>query len=117
MQRGRPKIDTSSGVEAAAKRLMASPKFTAQAGTFANELLGTDKLLEGNAVAKPASQFPQFDAAMREAMAQEPAKFADYVLTKGDGTIEELLTAEYVFPTALLSFVATDAFRFRRGVQ
>lgn len=93
------KLNDAAGVKTAAERLMASPKFAAQVGNFHTELLGVDSVTQNQVVTKPSAKFPNFDASLRAAMRDEPRRFVDYVMTKGSGSIEELLTASYVLPT------------------
>lgn len=97
------KLDTAAGVKTAASSLLSSPKFVAQAARFHVELLGVDALSDSTAVTKTAGKYPQFNDAMRTALMDEPRKFVEYVLTKGSGSIEELMSGKYVFPSGPLA--------------
>jgi hypothetical protein len=77
---GSGELNTITGIAAVSKRLMASPKFSDQAGKFHTELLGVDAFLDEKSVSKPSAKFPTFDATMRAVMIDEPRKFVDYVL-------------------------------------
>lgn len=90
-------LSTVAGIKASAERLMTLPKFVAQVGNFYTELLSVDTVTQNQIVTKPAAK--NFDAALRATMVDEPRRFVDYVMTKGSGSIEELLTANYVLPT------------------
>jgi Protein of unknown function (DUF1592)/Protein of unknown function (DUF1588)/Protein of unknown function (DUF1595)/Protein of unknown function (DUF1585)/Protein of unknown function (DUF1587) len=95
-------LNNAEGIAENAKRMMDSPRFIEQAGTFHSELLGIDALNDDKTVSKPSAKYPSFDAAMRTAMLAEPYRFVSHVMTEGEGTIEELLTATQVFPTGPL---------------
>ncbi|HEY4187062.1 MAG TPA: DUF1592 domain-containing protein [Polyangia bacterium] len=47
---------------------------------------------------KDPTMFPQYDAALTDAMMQETALFTDYVIRKGDGLLKTLLTSNMAFP-------------------
>lgn len=97
------KLDTADGVRSYAEKLMASSRF-ASVGDFATQLLGVDVLTDGAVVSK-AAKYTTFDVAMRTSMRDEPQKFADYVMNKGGGSIAELLSGGYVFPSGPLASV------------
>lgn len=97
-------LDTAEGVKSYAQKLLASPKSVGEIGKFHLELLGVDSVTDSTAVSKSAA-FTEFDASMRQAMADEPRKFVDYVMTKGSGSVEELLSGNYVFPIGALTKV------------
>lgn len=87
-------LDDAAGIEAQARRLLDHPRGRAQVNQFATQWLGTGALLLAN---KDAVIYPGFTPAVREAMAAEQAAFVEHVLYEGGATIEELLTADYVF--------------------
>lgn len=89
-------LDSVDGVRGYAKKLLNTDKFLKVAQEFHIELLGVDQITSDE-VSK-ADKFPAFDDATRKAMLDEPRNFINYVMTKGDGSIEELLSAPYVFP-------------------
>lgn len=97
------KLSTAQGIRAEAMRLMNSPRFNEASITFATELLGLPSLTRGGFVTKSGGDAAMFDDSMRQAMLDEPRKFVDYVMNKGSGTVEELLSAPYVFPTGPLT--------------
>jgi hypothetical protein len=99
-------LETPDGIRKYAQKLMASDKFINVAKEFHIELLGVD-LVTSNEVSK-GGKFASFDEAMRSAMLEEPRKFVEYVMTKGDGSIEEMLSGQYVFPTGPLAKVYGD---------
>lgn len=90
-------LNNVAGIKAAAERLMTSPKFVGQVGNFHTELLSVDTVTQNQIVTKPAAK--KFDTALRATMVDEPRRFVEYVMKKGSGSIEELLTATYVLPT------------------
>ncbi|MDX2021473.1 MAG: DUF1592 domain-containing protein [Deltaproteobacteria bacterium] len=99
------KLSTVDGIREQADRLMSTTRFVDTAAKFHVQLLGFDALTRSGVVTKEAGKFPDFDDVMRAAMADEPTKFVNYVLTKGSGTVEELLSAPYVFPFGPLAKV------------
>ena len=99
------KLDSSSGVRTAAEKLLSSPNFVSQAAAFNAELIGIEDLADTSLVAKAPKFANAFDVPMRAAMIEESRKFVEYVMNKGSGTVEELLSANYVFPTGPLAKV------------
>lgn len=87
-------LDDPAGIEVQARRLLDHPRGRVQMNEFATQWLGTGALLLSN---KDAAIYPSFTPAVREAMAAEQAAFVEHVLYEGDATIEELLTADYVY--------------------
>lgn len=98
-------LDTVQGVEEHAKKLVQSDKFVAIAQQFHLELTGVDAITKPE-VSKTA--YPEFDAAMRTAMLEEPRNYIDFVMTKGEGSIEEIFSGAYVFPSGPLAKVYGD---------
>lgn len=96
-------LDTAEGVQEYAKKLISSDRFLGVAKEFHVELLGFDDVTSEE-VSK-SGKFADFTSEMRKAMAEEPRKFVDYVMTKGSGSIEEMFSAPYVFPEGPLSRV------------
>lgn len=96
-------LDTAEGVKNYAKKLINSEKFVEVAKDFHVELLGFDAVTTPE-VSK-AGLFSDFTDEMRQAMAEEPRKFVDYVMTKGSGSVEEMFSGAYVFPEGPLKRV------------
>ena len=100
-------LDDVAGIEAQARRLLDHVRGREQMNVFATQWLGTGALLLSN---KDAVIYPSFTPAVREAMAAEQAAFVQHVLYEGSGTIEERLTADYVFVNdALAGFYGLPA--------
>jgi hypothetical protein len=99
-------LDTADGVRKYAQKLIATDKFIGVAQEFHVELLGVDAVTSTE-VSK-GGNVPEFDDAMRAAMLEEPRKFVSYVMTKGDGSVEEILSGSYVFPSGPLTKVYGD---------
>ena len=96
-------LDSISGIRKSAQKLMDSERFLTSAATFHIELLGIDRVLDP-AVGKGPG-FPDFNAEMRAAMAEEPRKFVTRVMTKGQGSVEEMLSARFVAASGPLAKV------------
>ena len=99
-------LDTAEGVQNYAKKLLGTDKFIEVAKEFHVELLGIDDVTSEE-VSK-SGKFPDFTTEMRTAMADEPRKFVEYVMTKGTGSVEEMFSAPYVFPEGPLARVYGD---------
>ena len=95
-------LENSDGVRSYAKKLIESGKFIGVAQDFHTQLLGADAIVNKTEVSK-GGKFPQFDEAMRAAMLEEPRKLVGYVMSKGSKSVEEILSASYVFPAGPLS--------------
>lgn len=89
------RLDTAAGIREHAQRLVQSDKFNGRAAEFHVELLGVD-WVTSSSVSKPDAA--EFDGPMRAAMLEESHKYVEYVMSKGEGTIEEIFTNPYVFP-------------------
>lgn len=98
------RLDSPDGLRAQAERLLASPQLTEQVVQFHTELLGVEELPDAIAVNKHP-KYTSFDAPLRAAMLDESRQFVEYAMTKGSGTIEELLSGDYVFPIGPLASV------------
>ena len=92
-------LESADGVRDYAKKLLDTDKFLGVAQEFHVQLVGLDEVTSDE-VSK-AGKFPAFDDATRKAMLEESRNFVNYVMTKGDGSVEELLSAPYVFPANL----------------
>jgi hypothetical protein len=93
-------LDNGEGVVAQAERMLADPK---AADTIASFHLQWLDLSDFSDLEKDPGTFPGFDEALKEAMAQETARFADFVIREGDAKLSTLLTASYSFPSGPLA--------------
>jgi len=98
-------LDTADGVATHARKMVDSPKFTGEVSRFHIELIGVDALADTTAVTKSTTKYPDFNDGMRTAMADEMRKFVSYVMEEGSGSVEELMSANYVFPSGPLAKV------------
>ena len=102
-QAAQGKLDTADGVRAYARQLVDSEKFVKVAEEFHVQLLGVDAVSD-TAVSKDA-KYGSFTPEMRAAMVDEPRKFVNYVMTKGSGSVQEMLDGQHVFPAGVLAKV------------
>jgi hypothetical protein len=114
-------LDTAQGIEAQARRLLASPRARPALRAFVHQWLDVERLAT---VPKDATAFPTFSTALRGAMRDELDRFVDDVIFRPNGRFPDLLTAPYTFVNpALASFYnltpdatsAADAAGFRRA--
>ncbi len=73
-----------------AERMLDDPRATDAIGSFHLQWLGVDDLM---GVEKDAEAFPGFDEALKQAMMNETADFANWVIQEGDGRLETLMTS------------------------
>jgi hypothetical protein len=100
-------LDTKQGLRAQAERLIGSDRAKDALSSFHVQWLGLDALLDTN---KDAQLFPQFNDALKRAMRDEAVGFADFVIRRGDGRLETLLSAPFtVASPAVLSLYGTTA--------
>jgi len=101
-------LDTKEGLRAQAERLLKSDRAKDALSSFHVQWLGLDGLLDTN---KDAQLFPQFNDALKGAMRDEAVGFADFVIRRGDGRLETLLSAPFTVasPTVLSLYGATAA--------
>jgi hypothetical protein len=85
-------LDTKPGLLAQAQRLLQSERAKDALASFHLQWLGLDGLLD---VDKDAQLFPEFSDAMKGAMRDEAVRFADYVIRRGDGRLQTLLSAPF----------------------
>lgn len=97
------KLAEPEGLQAEAMRLLASPRFLDAAATFFLQLLEVEALARPGVVTKEPGKYPEFSAPLGQAMLGEIRSFVQHVFAKGDGSIEALLSAPWVFPTGPLS--------------
>ena len=100
-------LDTKEGLRAQAERLIKSDRAKDALSSFHLQWLGLDGLLDTN---KDAQLFPQFNDALKGAMRDEATGFADFVIRRGDGRLETLLSAPFtVAAPAVLNLYGTTA--------
>ena len=92
-------LDSDEGLQAQAERMLSDDRARASVASFHVQWLN---LTELEFVEKDPLVFPQWDAALREAMLKETEDFADHVIRKGDGRLETLLTSNESFPSGAL---------------
>lgn len=94
------------GREAEVRRLLKSPAAEARVARVIREWLGIDRIVD---TAKDSNVYPEF-AAVRPAMEAETAQFIHEVMTNGEGTVGELLGADWtVADPKLAAFYGTSA--------
>jgi hypothetical protein len=86
------KLGSEDELRAQATRLLADPRSRDTIASFHRQWLGVDA---SGSVYKDPAVYPSFSDATSAAMAEETVDFADYVLRRGDGRLETLLTAPY----------------------
>lgn len=99
----RGELDSDEGIKKQTKRLLESSRSLALTTGFFSQLFDLGRLEQASAIVKDPTRYPGFNDAMKTAMAAESKAYLEHVFAKDDGTIETLLTAPYVFPTAPLS--------------
>ena len=77
-----------------ARAMLESPRAREITWRFVGEWVGVGRI---GSVTKSAEVFPEFDDAMRDAMAADARAFVDYVLWETDGSLETLLGAPVGF--------------------
>lgn len=82
-------LDSEEGRDAAVQRLLADDRSARSIGRFFVQWLDVDELATAD------KEDPRYDAALGDAMTEETAAFAAYVLQQDDGRLETLLTADY----------------------
>ena len=87
-------LSTREEVEAHARRMLEDPRARARINGAFEEWMRIDELAE---VEKPD---PAFDEAMKASMIAETEAFIDHVIWETDGSITDLLTANYTFVDA-----------------
>ncbi len=81
------------------ERMLDDPRSQRALQSFHLQWLGLDGL---SSLQKNPEQVPEFET-LRDSMHDELARFVDWVINEGDGTLESLLTAPYAFPDAALA--------------
>ncbi len=85
-------LDTIEGVEAQVDRMLADGKAADGIALFHTQWLGVDEI---ESLEKSATVFPDFDAGLAQAMKDDTASFANWVLQEGDGRLSTLLTGAF----------------------
>jgi hypothetical protein len=101
-------LDSKDGLRAQAERLLQSDRAKDALASFHVQWLGLDSLLDTN---KDAQLFPQFDDSLKVAMRDEAVDFADFVIRRGDGRLQTLLSAPFTVasPNVLSLYGASAA--------
>lgn len=85
-------LDSVEGIEAAVDRMLDDPRAEEGIASFHLQWLGIDEM---QWVEKDPGTYPDFDATLAQAMQQDAADFANYVLNDGDGRLSTLLTGNF----------------------
>ena len=87
-------LDTTEQLRAQAERMLDDPRAADAIESFHMQWLHIDAI---GTLEKNPDAYPAFDTALRDAMALETRRFADWVIRFDDGRLETLLTAPYSF--------------------
>ena len=87
-------LDDPDMLRVQAERMLDDPRAADAIASFHVQWLHIDAL---SLLEKNPEAYPTFDTALRDAMGQETARFADWVIRFDDGRLETLLTAPYSF--------------------
>lgn len=93
-------LSSPEGVREQAMRMVRDPRAYDTVASFHAQWLDLEELA---LLTKDPERFPQFDADLVAAMRKETARFADFVILKGDGSFEALMTSSMSFPTGPLA--------------
>jgi len=85
-------LATVEGIETQVARMLADPKSQEAIASFHTQWLGVDEL---ESLEKSPTAYPDFDPALAQAMKEDTASFANWVLAQGDGRLETLLTSAF----------------------
>lgn len=85
-------LDTPEGMDATAELMLADPRADAAFATFVTQWLAVEAV---RSIAKAGDYSAPFPGSIRERLYEEPAEFGVFVATRGAGTFEELLVADY----------------------
>ena len=104
---GAGKLETKDGLRTEAERLLQSDRAKDALSSFHVQWLGLDSLLDTE---KDPQLFPQFTDALKGAMRDEATGFADFVIRRGDGRLQTLLSAPFTIASPdLLSLYGASA--------
>lgn len=101
-------LDSKDGLRAQAERLLKSDRAKDALSSFHLQWLGLDGLLDTN---KDAALFPQFNDQLKQGLREETTGFADFVIRRGDGKLETLLSGSFTLakPEVLALYGTTSA--------
>lgn len=100
-------LNTTEALEAQATRMLADARTAESIRSFHRQWLN---LTGVNNLSKDAAQFPEWNAALGEAMLEETMLFAEHATLTGEGTLKALLSAPYSFVNGqLASIYGVDA--------
>lgn len=85
-------LDTPEGLSATAETMLNDPRADAAFATFVSQWLAVEAV---RSIEKAGDYSAPFPGSIREKLYDEPADFAVFVATRGAGTFEELLVADY----------------------
>jgi len=94
-------LDTPDAVAAQARRMLEDPRARGAVRRFVTQWLHLDVA----GVEKDPELYPEFDDALRESMAASIERFLDHVVWEQNGSLTELLTADYAFVDERLAAV------------
>lgn len=104
---GAGELDAPAGLQQHAKRLLASDRARDALASFHLQWLGLDGFVDS---VKDASLFPAWNSTLKSALREETVSFADFVIRRGDGRLQTLLSAPFtVAGPELLSFYGVSA--------
>jgi hypothetical protein len=85
-------LSTDEGLEAQVDRMLVDPRAQEAIASFHLQWLGVDEI---ESLEKAPEVFPSFDGELAQAMKEDTASFANWVLSEGDGRLETLLTGAF----------------------
>jgi hypothetical protein len=90
-------LSAPTALRAQANRLLSDTRAATTISSFHNQWLGIDQI---SSMEKDKTAYPTYTPELRDAMAAEAGRFADYVIRSGDGKLETLLTAPFTLIAA-----------------
>jgi hypothetical protein len=93
-------LQTRADVERQARRMLEDERAKPALAQFYDQWLGLGRL---GAVTKDPQVYPEYDAALRDAMLEETERFVAHVLWEDDARLTSLLTASYSFVNPALA--------------
>jgi hypothetical protein len=91
---GKGQLNSKAQIRQQITRLLTTDRARQHLGIFAAQWLGTDEILT---IQKDTTLFPEFNAAVREAMAAEAKAFFTHVFYDPEQGFGDLFSADYVF--------------------
>ncbi len=95
-------LKQSDGLRKQAERLMSSPRFSPTLFSFHEQLLRLNSLVKPGGVVRDPKRYTVWNDVLKTAMRDEARSFVTSVFSQGEGTVKELLTAPYGFPSGPL---------------